>query len=273
MAIPSWRQELPRNYVGAKKWGTGINPVHSQRSVTNVGRNLAPGPYDGSPLESQGLADLASDFGYTDEDFAMTGEGVDLGFMEAHPNLDVPPKHRAQSGMFPAWGNGPFPVSQGTTYRSLKIGTAWKEQIPQQQPYGSVSEGWINKEHGEINDAETSDPNQYEIQTSMRQRDLSKTNDSAMLRGTDDPRHSIATRLVGIKVKEYSGGKRHEEMLPKEQLERPRPWLHRRGGTAPYEGVNDMYVSEPMIREIPKDAYQGPNDTQIEGDSVWSEDW
>jgi len=272
MAIPSWRKELPQSYVGAKKWGTGINPVHSQTSSTNVGRNLAPGPYDGTPLEANGLVDLASDFGYTDEDFAMTGEDVDLSFMEAHPGLDAPDSH-AQTGMFPSWGNGKFPIPQGTTYRSYKIGSAWKEQIPQQQPYGSVSEGWLNKEHGEVNDAGISDPSQYEIQTSMRQRDLSKGNDSATMRGTDDPRHTIATRLTGIKVKEFSGGKRHEEMAPREQLERPRGWLHRTAGTGPYEGVNDMYVSEPLMREIPKDAYQGPNDTDIGGDDVWSEDW
>lgn len=272
MSIPSWRQELPQSYVGARKWGTGINPVHSQPSSTNIGRNLAPGPYDGTPLESAGLVELASDFGYTDEDFAMTGEDVDLTFMEAHPNLGAPDTH-AQTGMFPSWGKGRYPIPGGTTWRSYKIGSSWKEQIPQQQPYGSVSEGWLNKEHGQINDAGTSDPSQYELWTSMRQRDLSKGNESAQLRGTDDPRSSIPTRLVGIKVKEFSGGKRHEEMTPKEQLERPRPWLHRTGGVAPMYGVNDMYVSEPMIREIPVDPYQGRNAVDIEGDQVWSEDY
>jgi hypothetical protein len=272
VAIPSWRNELPNNYVGAKKWGTGINPVHSQPSSTNIGRGLGSGPYDGTPLESSGLVDLASDFGFTAEDFAMTGEGVDLSFMEYHPNLGDPDSH-SQTGMYPAWGPGSVPVAQGTTWRSYKMGSAWKEQIPQQVNYGSATEGWTNKEHGEVNDAGTSDPSQYTINTSMSQRDLSKGNDSAQTRGTDDARHSIATRLTGIKIKNYSGGKRHEEMEPKEQIERPRPWLHRAVGTGGYTGVNDMYVSEPLLREIPKDAYQGPNSDELPGDQVWAEDY
>jgi hypothetical protein len=270
MAIPSWRAELPQSYAGAKKWGTGINPIHSQREQGDVGRNLAPGAYNGVALESAGLVDTGMEYGYTPEDLEMMGEGVDLSFMEAHPNLGAPDSH-AQTGDFPSWGKGRYPIPQGTFYRALKIGMAWKEQIPQQQPSTTVSEGWTNKTHGEVNDAETSDPNQYEIWTSMRQRDLTKTNDSAVLRGTDDARSGIATRLTGIKVKNFSGGVRHEEMTPKEQVERPRPWLYRTAGTGPMFGVNDMYVSDPITREVPPDAYQGPTTAELATDDVWTE--
>jgi hypothetical protein len=278
VAIPSWRQQLPQNLAGAQKWGTGINPVHAQKYGNNdVGRNLAPGAYNGVALEEHGIVDSGNlgytgyEFGFTAEDLEMTG-GADFSFMEAHPNLDVPPTHHGQTGQFPSWGKGGDPIPGGTAYRSLKIGSAWKEQIPQQQPYGTVGEGWINKPHGEINDSRISDESQLIIQTSMMQRDLTKTNDLAVARGTDDPRSGIATRLQGMKEKFWSGGIRHEQMMPKEQNERARPWLYRTAGVGEYEGVNDMYVAVPYVRAIPPDAYQGQVVDDLSNvDDVWTD--
>jgi hypothetical protein len=256
-------------YTGSLKWGTGVNPIHGQHSDSGpVGRNLAPGPYTGLSADT-GLID--EQFGYTPEDHLWDGGyGVNLQFMQAHPNWGDPDSH-AQTGNFPNWGE------TGIDYRSLKIGTDAKEGMAQVLPNETVSEGWINKPHGSILDSRTSDVSQYEINTSWRQRDLSKGNDSATARGTDDPRHPIATRLVGMKVKYFSGGKRHEDMMPRSQDAHPRPWLYRQtdDGIPPgYLGANTMVVNEPIQREVPADVYQGDSEVASYGaDDVYTEGW
>lgn len=265
MAIPPWRQQLPQSYIGARKWGTGVNAVHGRN--TNPGRGTAPG--DGY----SGMSDLASyDFGYTPEDSVYAdGYGVDLQFMQAHPNWGDPDSH-ARTGQFPDWGHN------GIEYRSLKIGTNVKETEAWLLPNETVNEGWINKEHGDILDSRTADDSQLFIQTSDRQRNLSKDNDRAVQRGTDEARTPIATRLVGMKVKEYSGGKRHEDMTPVTQDAHPRPWLYR--STADGVPAGDQWLpanawdqTTPLTREVPADVEQGPSATSITADDVWTEGW
>jgi hypothetical protein len=270
MAIPSWRDELPdRNYIGAGKWGTGVNPVHAVRGGNDkVGRNLAPGAYESGMLHSSGLVETGYEFGYTDEDLELGSD--DISWMEAHPNLGAPDSH-AQTGMFPQWGNGADPLPNGTKYRALKIGTSVREQEMRVNPYGTVNEGWINKSHGPILDSRTSDPSQYDVTSSMRQRDLAKGNEKAVARDTDDPRHPIQSRIVGMKEKIWSGGKRHEEMLPREQEYGPRPWSYRSAGVGWVYGVNDMYVSEPIKRELPMDVNQGQSEVSDTTEAEWED--
>jgi hypothetical protein len=262
MALPSWRDNLPQSYVGARKWGTGINPVHSQHyGNVDVGRNLAPGEYNSASLETSGL--VTFDFGYVPEDAAYDEMPVDLSFMQAHPNLGDP-SVRANVGEFPSWGKGGDPLPNGTAYRSYKIGTAWKEQIPQQQPSETVSEGWLNKVHNPVPlDSEVSDESQLYMQTSMVQRDKIKGNESAVVRGTDESRSEIASRIVGMQTPVYSGGQRHEDMYPKDQDTRYRPWAFRTAGTGPVSWMepNAMVVTEPITRDVPADVNQGPLET------------
>jgi hypothetical protein len=269
MALPSWRSQSPLKYTGSLKWGTGVNPIHGQHSDSGpVGRNLAPGPYSGLAPDTGLIDDM---FGYTPEDHLWDGGyGVDLSFMEAHPNLGDPDSH-GQTGQFPDWGKN------GIDYRSMKIGTNAREQMAQVLPNEDVAMGWTNKVHGDILDARSSDPSQYEIMTSWRQRELVKTNDSALARGTDDPRHSIATRLTGMKVRNYPGGQRHVDMTPVTQDSHPRPWLYRQtdDGIPPgWLGANNMVVNEPIQREVPADVYQGLSEVANYGaDNVYTEGW
>lgn len=276
MAIPSWRQELPQSLTGAKKWGTGINPVHSlPYGNADIGRNLAPGDYDSSPLEkTAGL--VAYDYGYSDEDDVIGERQMDFAYMEAHPNLGDT-RQRGSADGFPSWGPGGDPIPQGTGIRAEKVGMSWKEgQAYIQKPRNSATEGWTNKEHGAVMDARVSDESQIYVTTSMMQRDAIRNNNSAQFRGTDDPRENIGTRLTGVKIKNYSTGIRVEDMRPKTQDGPHRPWLTRSAGTGPksWDTVNELYRSEPIARTIPADVYQGPTEDmvgQVSGDEIYED--
>lgn len=265
MALPSWRAELPQSYTGARKWGTGINPVHGNR--VNIARqdmalrNPFPStPYDAAMLESSGLVDPAFDAGYTNEDDQFYEHPADVTYLGVHPSLADPLKHRAQTENFPNWGFGGDALPNGTALRSFKTGVPGKEQTYLQVPSETVSEGYRNKEYDPVPlDARVSDESQLYVWTSMTQRDKVQTNASAVARGTDNERHSIASRIVGMQLPSYSGGMRHGDMEPRSQDGPPRSWLHRTAGTGPrsWMEVNSMYVSDPIKREIPADVYQG----------------
>lgn len=252
--IPSWRQQLTQNYTGARKWGTGINPVHG---VTDegTGRVLAPGeaPY-GLPADSPMLS---AQYGYTIEDLAATG---DFAFMQEHPHWGEEAK-RGQSD-FPSWGHRKGPPS-GTVIRSKKRGMNAKELEAQQVPSESVSEGWTNKIHGDVLDSLQSDTSQLYVQTSSVQRDQTRVNAAAQLRGTDAMREGIQSRIPGMKVKNFSTGERMDDMTPWTQDLYWRAFTVRTAGVADSSQMepNEMYVSQPMTRDVPADVDQGQNET------------
>lgn len=253
-SIPSWRDQLTQPYTGPRKWGTGVNKVHANLD-DGTGRVMAPGqaPY-GLPSNSP---ILAYNYGYTVEDLAATGNH---DFTAEHPSLGQPAK-RGMSDL-PAWGHRKGPPS-GTGLRALKRGMSEKETEAQQVPSETVSEGWRNKEHGSVLNSVVSDPSQYERQTSMQQRDQTRVNDAAVTRATDASRTGIATRLTGMKVKEYSQGERLTDMLPWTQDLFHRVFRVRTAGTADPQlmAPNEMYVSAPMTRDVPSDVDQGQNET------------
>jgi hypothetical protein len=252
--IPSWRQQLTQNYSGARKWGTGINPIHASTD-DGTGRVLAPGdaPY-GLPPDSPLIAEQ---YGYCVEDLAATGN---FNFMEEHPNWD----EDAQRGSsdLPAWGHRHGPPS-GTRLRTLKRGMSEKETEAQQNPNETVSEGWTNKQHGAVLDSLQSDPAQLYVQASSTQRDETRVNTAAQLRGTDAERSSIGSRIPGMKVKNFSTGQRLDDMTPWTQDLIWRVFTVRTAGTGDPVAMqpNEMYVSQPMQREVPADVYQGDSET------------
>jgi hypothetical protein len=258
--LPSWRDQLQQSYVGSRKWGTGINPIHRQKQGYE-GRNLAPGSYE--PVNT-GLVNEY--YGFTDEDMAASYQ--DLGWMKQHPNLGDP-SIRGHVDM-PSWGYGPTAGPQGAGKRALRQGMNPRESHPNQVQSGSSAAGWLNKITGAVLDSVTSDDSQLYVQTSMTQRDQTRVNDRAVNRGTDDARHGIPSRIPGMKVLVYSGDYRHDEMTPKEQTFGYRPWRYRTAGTGPREWMlpNEMYVSEPLRRELPVDVDQGINDTQAGNDAI-----
>jgi hypothetical protein len=252
--IPSWRQQLTSSYTGPRKWGTGINPIHGS-SDDGTGRVLAPGeaPY-GLPANSPMIGDQ---YGYTIEDLAATG---DFTFMREHPAWDEDAK-RGQSDL-PAWGHRKGPPS-GTGLRAKKRGFNPRESVPQQYPSETVTEGWTNKVHGAVLDSLMADDSQLYVQTSSVQRDETRDNNASQLRGTDAARAGIASRIPGMKVKNFSTGERMDDMTPWTQDLYWRAFTVRTAGTAdPAQmGVNEMYVSQPMTRDVPADVDQGSNET------------
>lgn len=252
--LPSWRDQLPQSYAGARKWGTGVNAIHAKRTGYE-GRNIAPGNVVAADVG------LITEFDFGAETDLYVGV-VDLTFMDAHPNLDTPKTHRVVTNM-PAYGPGSLPTPQGNRKRIRKEGVSYKEGHTNAEPVGLAGEGWTNKTHGDELDARTSAPVQYEIQTSMAQRDLPRVNSTAVARGTDDARTEIRPRHVGMKVKNYSGGQRHADMFPFQQEYRPRPWRFRGVGTGPVAWMepNAENPVKPRMREVPADVYMGENET------------
>lgn len=290
MAIAgSWRSGAvtPSEYVGATRWGTGINPIHAVRDAgsreTGIKENLLP-----LGSGSQG-ADVPEDmigpaqWGYSTEEAALY-PGEDYRYLaDDHPNwgdnsvgrpdrdgdIMVAGKLPQPEG-FPDWG--PHGVSYpdfqlpgypgGEDLRAYSDGTDVEKLHAIAVPTRGYRGGWVNKAHGKVEEAETSDPKQYEINTSMNQLHRSLDNGRAVARRTDDPRSAIATRLTGQKVKVYAkssgmgGGPGTPDMAPVGQQLPYRPWFYRQGAMPPppdtYYGT--MTAFEPIERTLPVDA-------------------
>jgi hypothetical protein len=264
--LTSWRDEITQSYTGAKKWGTGINPIHSQKGGYE-GRNLAPG--------NEVQVDPGFDNnGYTSFEFDSSDYGtggVDLTFMSQHPNWgERPPRGKMD---MPSWGRGPFVAPNGTGKRLVGQGRNPKENSSDPVPTGAAGEGWENKVAGNENDAETSDPRQYEMQTSMSQRHNMRDNGLAVSRTTDSPRAGISPRLAGVKIKVYSGGRRHFDMTPYDQDYIPRSWRFRGAGTGPVEYLDsNAYESvSPVTRVVPGDVDQGMAENELTSDDGYGE--
>jgi hypothetical protein len=167
---------------------------------------------------------------------------------------------------YPPWG--PHIPTGGTVFRGISEGAAVRRNIPISYPTETVTEGWDNKTSGDVADAETSDPSQYERQTSMQQVNpaAGRNNDKAVARGTDDARAKIMTRLTGQKIKPWSTGERLQDMFPYQQDTIIRPFWYRQMGTGDPSQMqpNEMYVSVPIQREPPPDPYLGPQETDSE---------
>jgi hypothetical protein len=255
-------------YSGAKRWGTGIHPVHAEHGEGPPLRtwNRQPGPSTPSdqPGEvSTALTDMEQ-WGYTPDDIP----NLELySYWDERPNWgDDEASYRGSTDDMPSYGRQHGGTPRGTAFRALQAGVPLERETPVQIPNETVSEGWLNKEHGNILDARTSDQSQYERQTSMQQLHVSRNNTLATLRGTDDPREPIATRLTGMKVKEWSGGERHYDMLPYSQDVMYRPFMYRTAGTDdPVKmGPNEMYVSVPVQRDAPPDPYLGQTEDTLD---------
>jgi hypothetical protein len=242
--------------AGARKWGTGINPIHAERTAD--GRHVAPEGYDGV---DEYLTTVWQDDGYSNDPFQGENHehAHDIGLYD-RPNYGDNPQHeRSGAREFPQWGRYQSGVPGGTEIRGRKHG-ADDTQTPNQIPTETVSEGWLNKPHGEVEDAVTSDLSQVLMNTSMTQRDKVREGSQRGDGSQDDPRAPIASRMTGQKVKVYSGGERHEDMRPKTQTQRIRGWWNRTAGTASPRmmEVNAQQVRRPLQREVPADPYVQP---------------
>lgn len=259
-------------YSGASVWGTGINPVHAYYGspparVGNLalreGEVTAPGH---SYPEQLIPTDL---WGYQLEDSLYTGVQYD-----DRPNWgEVPSQFRGDAGNQPSWSAGGatksrFRAMRDGAMRIFRSGSPLPGGVQYQEPSETVSEGWLNKAHGQLANAKPSDDKQLIVQTSMTQRYQTRVNDAAVDRNTDAPRTGIASLVTGQKVKEYSGGERHYDMEPREQDTIPRAFWYRTAGTGmPGDMLpNTMYTVVPLQRIPPPDPSQGTPETSLGGD-------
>ena len=278
----------PSEYAGATRWGTGINPVHAVRDPgsreTGIKENLLPLGHGGTVTMPDELLG-AEQWGYSPEDQAAYA-GEDYRYMtDDHPNWDVGTVGRAdrdgrimavgpypEPEGWPEWGphfdDNPvdgFPLAGptgGGGVRAYSDGAEIENAHAIAVPTPGWRGGWANKAHGAVEEAETSDPKQYEINTSMNQLHRSRDNGRAVTRGTDDVRSGIATRLTGMKVKAYAkssgmgGGPGTPDMAPVTQRLPYRPWFYRSAGVppAPDTTYGTMSAFTPIERTLPSDA-------------------
>lgn len=278
-------------YAGAAKWGTGINPIHAQ--YAGPGRPFGPGvPSDmdqrtppsqasedaveygppwGAPDDPSYLDSVAS------EQLAIAGVSFNP---DDHPAWGENEGTRDETDSHPSWGESNIPIRSRDTGPS-DYTQSW------QQPTETVSEGWINKgstggiDEGRVANAEPSADSQIFVRTSMTQRYKKLSNERAQLRHSDAPREPIDSRVVGQKLKVYSGGERHYDMQPRHIDDIPRPFYFRTAATgpSPYLYNNAFRLVTPMQRTPPPDPSQGIVDTALTNpdDSgsygYTSEDW
>lgn len=127
------------------------------------------------------------------------------------------------------------------------------------KPTETVSEGWINKATSFTAYAEPSDPSQYEVQTSMRQRFGTRDNHRAQARCTDDPRAKIASRVEPMVEKVWSTGERTYDMFPFQIDQIERPFRFRTAGVGPAQWMetNEYNAMTPYQRIPPPDPAAG----------------
>jgi hypothetical protein len=288
MGLPvtgSWytRYANQQAYTGAMRWGTGSNPI---KEVYGEGPPLrSQGRIPGPDMPTEELSDVPEivetpyQYGYVMEDIATQGYysgflGAPWGTDESAMRSMVLPVGSAPMGTDdgsaeqPDWGVIPTdPLMTEYRLEPSADPALWSGIALVSFPTESVTEGWRNKETGAIHQAHVSDPSQYERQTSMQQVNPApgRNNESAVIRDTDDPRYNIMTRLTGMKIKPWSEGQRNVDMFPYQQDLIVRPFWYRTAATddpgklAP----NEMYVNEPIQRDIPADPYVGPEETSV----------
>lgn len=286
----SWTSQAvtPSGYAGATRWGTGINPIHA---VRDGGRGRGPTKEPLGSVTPSGAVpeslddDAAAGYGYAYED-AQFYAGEDYRYVRAdHPNLGedttgrpdrtaiiMEPGSEPGPAGFPSWGayyadpESDFPLAGGppggADVRSVQEGAQVENAKAIAVPTRGYTGGWQSKIHGEILEAATSDPSQYEVTTSMRQLHETRVNDQAAARVTDDPRHPIGTRLTGQKVRYFAkssgmgGGPGTPDMAPVAQDLPFRPWYFRHAATPPPPDTmyGTMTGFEPLERTPPVDA-------------------
>jgi len=273
-----WARQNLQGYTGANVWGTGIHPVHSHYGsealrtapvTLREGESVPPHQAIPDALVGKEL------WGYTVEDSNYTGVEYD-----GRPRWgDDAPEHRGSGTQQPPVGSSgalvnTFRAMADGAHRVFRSRSPYNGSIQYQIPSETVSEGWLNKPHGTPGDAVPSDIQQLERQTSMQQRYQTRVNEAAVIRNTDVPRTGINSLVTGQKVKEYSGGERHYDMLPKEQDVIPRPFWYRTAGTGePADMIpNTMYTIQPIERVPPAEPSIGQPETTFVGEYGYTDE-
>jgi len=264
-------------YTGARKWGTGINPVHgileNFEEPAKQSKDVLThfGPHQSGPETlPDGLVnpqDEAPEYGYTDEDFSsqIWGYGPTTGTAD-RPGRDVTTDEFRSSipHTYPGMGNEPGPTG-GDEIRQLSHGDFAINTAKLGDKEETVGEGWLNKATNDVADALDSDPAQVYMQTSEVQRDKVRAGSQ---RGDGSPSEFTAPigswrPTWGMRAKPWSGGRRHWDMTPKRQDDIPRPFWFRTAGTGYRDWLraNEAwnYQVQPLQRQPVQDPYPGQN--------------
>jgi hypothetical protein len=266
MAVPTkglWKQRQLEPYVSGN-WGTGINDVHAtyggpparltptrprEGEVTTPSEAIPEQLYAPTLWGYEQSPASVSQITYDDRpDWTV----ITPDMLVRQSTVDQPPLNA--SGPVKSW----FRSQKGGAYRLIQYFNDFRNA-----PSETVSEGWLNKPHGQPADSKPSDPIQYEMQTSMEQRYRARNNRNAVIRSTDEPRTDIGSRVTGQHTPVYSGGQRHYDMFPRQQMQYDRPFWYRTAGTGDPEQMqpNETYNIEPIERIPPPDPYLGSPST------------
>jgi hypothetical protein len=192
-------------------------------------------------------------------------------YLDGRPAWNVPADQdrlRRDTSNMPPWNVG------GERMRATRAGSHRYRLFPRKvrgfyepisaeavdsQPTETVSEGWLNKVTSFTAYAEPSDPSQYEVQTSMRQRFGTRDNNRAQARCTDEARSKIASRVEAMVEKVYSTGERTYDMFPYQidQIERPFRYRTAGVGQAAWMTANEYSAITPVQRTPPPDPAMG----------------
>ncbi|MGI0135328.1 MAG: hypothetical protein ACREBW_10275 [Candidatus Micrarchaeaceae archaeon] len=253
--------------TGALKWGTGINPVHSIRTEGDPLRSspvitgMGPGGEFDAPPETltndeTGIEEISSHY--------LWGYGTDTG-TSTRPRWGISSDvSRSTTGNHPGIDSteGGYATSVNAAFREKQIGDN-RDEAKLGFKEETVSEGWKNKTVGIVEDSNTSDPRQYEMQTSMTQRDKVRKGSQAQTSRASEYMAPIGSRRPtwGQRLKLWSGGQRHYDMQPKAQDLILRPFLYRNPGTGNLEWMqaNEAfnYQLDPLQRQPVPDPNAG----------------
>lgn len=297
----------PVPYATASVWGTGINPIHGYHGegppLSVTGRQDALGF---SPIDNDGPYDRRKYHQAADSDALnpsqqdLWGYRVDYGpdSFGSGPDAPISEGDTAPGVYFnvdqrPAWGEAteqervrtstrgqPPWNATGGLFRAFRGGaqryrlyhtdseyTPITAEQPNSFPTETVSEGWLNKVTSFVANASPSDPSQYEVQTSMRQRFGVRNNNRAVMRNTDDARSRIESRVMPMVEKVYSEGERLYDMAPYQIDQMERPFRYRTAGTgrADWMETNAYRTITPIERTPPPDPGMGREEVQDYG--------
>jgi hypothetical protein len=272
MAISGTWLEANQYSKDASKWGTGINPVHA---IFTGGPPLRSGPVitgygPGQPGNTlnQEITDPGAyqDWDYLDEEYAnspMWGYGEQTGTAD-RPGLDQSTEDLR--GRVPdSWPSSLIQrgLPGGTQIRAENKGATDLDGAKLGDKEETVGEGWENKATGEVVNAKVSDPAQYEMQTSMTQRDKVREGSQRGDGSASEYSAPIGSwrPTWGQRKKPWSGFRRHFDMFPFQADQINRPFLMRQPGTGYQEWMvaNEAfnYQVGPLQRQPVPDPYSG----------------
>lgn len=248
-AADSWTEDIPPEtywgYPGGvdyspDSFGAGADaPISDGDTAPPVYQYMDSRPAWDEPPESQ---DIRRETPETQTSWGQSGE---------QQRATTNGSHRYR--LFRAWTNNP---SNPAYYQPIAA------EQPNALPTETVNEGWINKTTSFVADANPADDAQVFVQTSMRQRYLSKDNTRSVMRCTDDERTPIESRVAAMVEKVYSTGERLYDMFPYQIDQRNREFRFRTAGTGPAEWLeaNEFKSVIPVRRTPPPDPNMGVSD-------------